>query len=76
MNTSKGRAQSAREPRSNNWPSAADCAAGLVAHDFVGPTRTFMYVHCRNCELIFKPLQGRGPCPGPAQPLNGRTTLP
>lgn len=47
-------------------PTAADFAAGRVAHDFVGPNRWHMYVHCANCGLIFKPLQGRGPCPGPS----------
>lgn len=48
--------------------------ASPVMHDFVGPDRTNVYVHCKNCGLIFKPLQGRGPCPGPTDmKTEGRT---
>lgn len=36
----------------------------LRMHDFVGPDKVNKYVHCKYCGLIFKPLQGRGPCPG------------
>ena len=68
-NTSKGRVQSARKPRHKNWPSAADFSEGRVAHDFVGPDRFNVHVHCKNCGLIFKILEARGPCYGNAAKL-------
>lgn len=69
-NSQQGRAQSAREPRHKNWPAAADFAAGRVAHDWTGPDQTNVYIHCKNCGLIFKIFEGRGPCSG--QPDLGR----
>lgn len=54
-----------RSVRTSVQQPAPPATASLM-HDFVGPDRTNVYVHCKNCGLIFKPLQGRGPCPGPA----------
>lgn len=66
MNTMMGRAQSARKPLKRQRPSAADFAEGRVRHDWTGPDRWHVYVHCSYCEKIFKVMESHtGPCPGP-----------
>ena len=45
----------------------ARCALPVYSHDFVGPDRVNMYVHCKNCGRIFSPGKNNsGPCPGPS----------
>jgi hypothetical protein len=36
-------------------------------HDWTGPTRYNVYVHCAACGKIFEILKAKGMCPGPAK---------
>ncbi len=63
MNTTMGLAQPAREAPRNSKPRAAGIARG---HNWVGPNRWHVYVHCSECGRIFSPGKSNvGPCTAP-----------